>query len=84
MFFADRLSYRADVHVVTSTEYTAEDTANILINLRISLLGYPHSDNGRLHTYWGSENCHQLSPPKCQQRLNRTMSKTLATVVNDL
>ena len=45
----DRFSRRADIFAVTAAEFTAEDTANILVNQYLSLWGCPRtilSDNG--------------------------------------
>ena len=47
--FTDRFSRRSDMFAVTTAEFTAEGTANILINRYIPLLGCPRSilsDNG--------------------------------------
>ena len=47
--FTDRFSRRADMFAVTAAEFTAEGTANILINRYIPLWGCPRSilsDNG--------------------------------------
>ena len=45
----DRFSRRADIFAVTAAEFTAEGTANILVNQYITLRGCPRtmlSDNG--------------------------------------
>ena len=39
LLFTDRLSRRADMYAVTAAEFTAEGTANILINRYIPLWG---------------------------------------------
>ena len=49
LLFTDRFSRPADMHTVTAAEFTAEGTANILVNRYIPLWGCPHSilsDNG--------------------------------------
>ena len=49
LLFTDRFSRRPDIHVVTAAEFTAEGTANILINRYIPRWGCPRSvlsDNG--------------------------------------
>ena len=49
LLFTDRFSRRADMFAVTAAEFTAEGTANILVNRFIPLWGYPStilSDNG--------------------------------------
>ena len=49
MLITDRFSRRADIFPATATEFTAEDTANILVNKYIPLWGCPRtilSDNG--------------------------------------
>ena len=49
LLFTDRFSRRADMYAVTAAEFTAEGTANILVNPYIPLWGCPHSilsDNG--------------------------------------
>ena len=49
LLFTDRLSRRADMYAATAAEFTAEGTANILINRYIPLWGFPRSvlsDNG--------------------------------------
>ena len=49
LLFTDRLSRRADMFAVTTAEFTAEGTANILVNRFIPLWGCPStllSDNG--------------------------------------
>ena len=84
LVFNDRFSRRADMFALTAaefTEFTAEGTANILINRCIPLWGCPRSilwADGlqfcskafayRLQASWRSENCHQLLPPKCRWR----------------
>ena len=81
LFFTDRFSRRADMYAVTAAEFTAEGTANILINRYTPLWGCPSSIlsgqrppvllkafTGGLQASWRSENCHQLLPPKWQWR----------------
>ena len=48
LIFTDRFSRRADMYAVTATKFTAEGTANIIINRCIPLWGCPLSisDNG--------------------------------------
>ena len=49
LLFTDRFSCRADAFPFTAAEFTAEDTANIQVNLYVPLWEYPrtiHSDNG--------------------------------------
>ena len=49
LLFTDRFSRRADMFTVTAAEFTAEGTANILVNQYIPLWGCPRtilSDNG--------------------------------------
>ena len=49
LLFTDRFSGRADMFAVTTAEFTAEGTANILVDRFIPLWGYPStllSDNG--------------------------------------
>ena len=49
LLFTDRFSLRTDTFAVTAAEFTAEGTANILINTYIPLWGCPRSilsDNG--------------------------------------
>ena len=49
LLFADRFNRRADMFPVTAAEFTAEGTANCLVNQYISLWGWPRTillDNG--------------------------------------
>ena len=49
LLFTDRFSPRADIFSVTAAKFTAEGTANILVNQYIPLWGCPRtilSDNG--------------------------------------
>ena len=49
LLFTDRFRRRADMFPVTAAEFTAEGTANILVNQYIPLWGFPRtilSDNG--------------------------------------
>ena len=49
LLFADRFHRRADMFPVTAAEFTAEGTANIMVNQYILLWGSPRtilSDNG--------------------------------------
>ena len=100
LLFTDRFSRRADMPVFTAAEFTAEGTANILINRYIPLWGFPRSilsDNG-LHF------CSMLSHAACKllgvrkiatssyhpkgnsevERENHTKAEMLAMVVNEL
>ena len=43
LLFADGFSCRADMYAVTAAEFTAEGTANIVINRYIPLWGCPRS-----------------------------------------
>ena len=42
LLFQDRFSRRADMYAVTAAEFTAEGTANILINRYIPPVSYTH------------------------------------------
>ena len=64
LLFTDRFSRRADMFPVTTAEFTAEGTANILvINQYITLRGCPRtllSDNGLHFCFKLSRTVHQL------------------------
>ena len=62
LLFTDRFSRRADMFAVTAAEFTAEGTANILINRYISLWGCPRS------ILWdsGLQCCSELSYVVCE------------------
>ena len=47
LLFTDRFSRRADMFAVTAAEFTAEGTADVLINRYIPLWGCPRSKNSR-------------------------------------
>ena len=99
MRITDRFSCRADMFAVTAAEFTAEGTANILVNQYIPLWGCPRtilSDNGL-------QPCSKLSRAVYQvlgvrklatssyhpngnggvERVNHTMAQMLAMVVNE-
>ena len=100
LFLTDRFSRRADMFAVTAAEFTAEGTANILINRYIPLWGCPR---GILSEH-GLQFCSKLSHPVYQflgvrkiptsiyhpdgnggvERVNHTMAQMLAIVVNTL
>ncbi|CAB1107221.1 unnamed protein product [Ectocarpus sp. CCAP 1310/34] len=54
---SDRFSRRADMYAVTAAEFTAEGTADILVNRNISMWGCPLS----LLSYNGCQVCSKLS-----------------------
>ena len=100
LLFTDRFSRRADMNAVTAAEFTAEGTANILINRCIPLWGCPRSilsDDG-LQVY--SKLSHDVYPllgyrkiatSSCHpsgnggvKRVNHGMARMLAMVVNEL
>ena len=77
LLFTDRFSRRPDMFAVTAAKFAAGETDGISINLRYSPLGMPSQYTPgqwpprflkaftcRLQASWGSENCHQLLPPK--------------------
>ena len=99
LLFTDRFSCRADMFPVTAAEFTAEGTANILVNQYIPLSGCPRtilSDNGLQLCSKLSQDVYQLLGvhklatssyhPNCYrgvERVNHTMAKMLAMVVNE-
>ena len=99
LLFTDRFSRRADMFPVTAAEFTAEDTAKILVNQYIPLWGCPHtilSDNGLQFCSKLSQAVYQLLGvhklatssyhPNCNggvERVNHTMAQMLAMVVNE-
>ena len=99
LLFTDRFSSRADMFPVTAAEFTAEGTANILVNQYIPWWRCPLtmlSDNGlqfcsklsqAVHRMLG---VHKLATssyhPDCKrgvERVNHTMAQMLAMVVNE-
>ena len=96
--FTDRFSRRADMFVVTTAEFTAEGTANILINRYIPLWGCPRnilSDNGLQFCSKLSHVVYELlgvrkiatssyhaSGDGGVERVNSTVPQMLAMVVN--
>ena len=94
LLFADRYSRRADMFAVTTAEFTAEGTANILVNRFILLWGCPStllSDNGpqfcaRLATaVYKLVGIHKLTTSAYHpsgnggvERVNHTMAQMLA------
>ena len=99
LLFTDRFSRRADMFAVTWAEFTAEGTANILVNRFISLWGCPStllSDNGpqfcaRLATaVYKLLGIHKLTTSTYHpsgnggvERVNHTMAQMLAMVCNE-
>ena len=99
LLFTDRFSRRADNFPVTAAEFTAEGTANIMVNQYIPLWGCPRtilSDNGLQFCPKLSQAVHQLLGvhklatnsyhPNCNggvERVNHTMAQMLAMVVNE-
>ena len=99
LLFNDRFSRRADMFPVTAAEFTAEGTANILVNQYTPLWGCPRtklSDNGL--PFWSKLSqavyqllgVHKLATssyhPNCNggvERVNHTMAQMLAMVVNE-
>ena len=93
LLFTDRFSRRADMFLVTATEFTPEVTANFLVNLFIPLWGCPRtipSDNGLQFCSKLSQNIYQLFGayklatssyhPNCNggvERVNQTMAQML-------
>ena len=100
LLFSNRFSRRADMYAVTAAEFTAEGTANILINRYIPLWGCPRS----ILSGNGLQFCSKLSHAVYQllgarkidassyhpsgnsgvERVNHTMAQMLAMVVNEL
>ena len=75
LLFIDRFSHQADMFPVTAAEFTAEGTANILVNQYIPLWGCPRtilSDNGLqfcsklsqavYQLFWCTQACYKLLP----------------------
>ena len=99
VLFTDRFSRQADMFPVTAAEFTAEGTANILVNQYIPLWGFPRailSDNGLKLCSKPSQAVYQLLGvrklssssyhPSCNrgdERVNHTMARMLAMVVNE-
>ena len=99
LLFMDRFSRRADMFAVTTVEFTAEGTANILVNRFIPLWGCPStllSDNGpqfcaRLATavyellwiYKLTTSAYHPSGNGGVERVNRSMAQMLAMVCNE-
>ena len=99
LLFTDRFSRRADMFAVTTAKFTAEGTANILVNRFIPLWGCPStllSDNGpqfcaRLATaVYKLLGIHKLTTSAYHpsgnggvERVNHTMAQTLAMVCNE-
>ena len=99
LLFADRFSCHADMFAVTTAEFTAEGTANILVNRFISLWGCPStllSDNGpqlcaRLATAaYKLLGTHKLTTSAYHpggnggvEGVNHTMAQMLAMVCNE-
>ena len=99
LLFTDRFSRRADMLPITAAEFTAEGTANILMNQRIPMWGCPRtilSDNGLQFCSRLSQAVYQLLGvrnlatsyyhPNCNggvKRVNHSMDQMLAMVVNE-
>ena len=99
LLFTDRFSRRADMFAVTTAEFTAEGTANILVNRFIPLWGCPStllSDNGpqfcaRLATaVYKLLGIHKLTTSAYHpsgnggvERVNHTMAQMLDMVCNE-
>ena len=99
LLFTDRFSRRADMFPVTAAEFTAEGTANILVNQYIPLWGFPRtilSDNSLqfcsklLQAVYQPLGVRTLATssyhPNCNggvERVNHTMAQMLAMVVNE-
>ena len=99
LLFTDRFSRRADMFAVSPAQYTAEGTANILINMYIPLWGCPVfllSDNGKHFCSKLSDAIHRrLGIKKLNtsayhpegnggtERVNHTMAQMLSVVVNE-
>ena len=99
LLFTDRSSRRADMFAVTTAEFTAEGTANILVNRFIPLWGCPStllSDNGpqfcaQLATaVYKLLGIHKLTTSAYHpsgnggvERVNHTMAQMLAMVCNE-
>ena len=94
----DRFSHRADMFPITATEFTAEGTANILVNQYIFPCGGARapSDNGLQFCSKHSQAVYQLLGVRklatssyhpngngCAERVNYAMAQMLAMVVNE-
>ena len=99
LLFTDRFNRRADLFLVTAAEFTAEGTANILVNQHIPLWGCPRtilSANGLQFCSKLPQAVYQLLGvrklvsssyhPNCNggvERVNHAMAQMLAMVVNE-
>ena len=99
LLFTDRFSRRADMYAVTAAEFTAEGTADILINRYITLWGCPAtllSDNGlqfcsklshavyqRLKVRKIATSSYHANGNGGTERVNHTMAQMLSMVVNE-
>ena len=99
LLFIDRVSRRADVFLATAAEFTAEGTANILVNQYIHLWGCLRSllsNNGLQFCSKFSQaayqllGVHKLAPRSfhlnCNggvEQVNQTMAQMLAMAVNE-
>ena len=99
LLFTDRFSRLADMFPVTAAEFTAEGTANILVNQYIPLWGCPRtilSDNGLqfcsklsqavyqlLGVHKRATSSYHLNCNGGVERVNHTMAQMLAMVVNE-
>ena len=99
LLFTDRFTRRADMFPVTAAEFTAEGTANILVNQYIPLWGCPRtilSNNGLQFCSKLSQAVYQLLSvhklvtsshhSNCNgwvERVNNTMAQMLAVVANE-
>ena len=99
LLFTDRFNRRVDMFAVTAAEFTAEGTANILVNEYIPLWERPRtilSDSGLqfcsklLQAVYQMLGVHKLATssyhPNCNggvERVNQTMAQMLAMVVNE-
>ena len=99
LLFTDRFSRRADMYAVTAAEFTAEGTADILVNRFIPLWGCPISllsDNGlhfcsklsqaiykRLGVRKVATSSYHPNGNGGVERVNHTMAQMLAMVVNE-
>ena len=99
LLVTDRFSRRADMFPVTAAEYTAEGTANVLVNKYIPLWGCPRtilSDNGLQFCSKLSQAVYRLLGVRKLatssyhpngnggvERVKHTMAQMLAMVVNE-
>jgi len=99
LLFTDRFSRRADMYAVSAAEFTAEGTADILVNKYIPLWGCPvslHSDNGLQfcsklsHAIYKLQGIRKTATSSYHpngnggvERVNHTMAQMLAMVVNE-